>query len=170
VLEHNAEVDRDMLFLAKHSGGGPDSNFATMMRYQRAESLQLASSVILAAPDEITQHRCICIIRAASKGKLDSSIQDISAAVALTCELIDMKSLPAVNTVLATLDKVPAKSWDAKSLKDAGFPGNELLQASVFSLRELTFAGCITECSIVRLPIHVACRLDDFQATTRVST
>jgi hypothetical protein len=83
--------------------------------------LQVPKGVVLAAADDVTRQRCVRAIQVASAGSGCSSLQDIASAVALTPDLFWMQSLPAVNAVMAALDKAAAKGLDAKSLKDAGF-------------------------------------------------
>ena len=83
----------------------------------------------LAAADDATRQRCVRIIQAAS-ASVSSSLQGIACAVALTRDLIDMQSLPAVNAVLAALGKAAAKGLDAKSLKEAGVDSPELQAAA----------------------------------------
>ena len=82
--------------------------------------------MVLAAADDVTRQHCMRVIQAASAGG-GSSLKDIAAAVALTCDLFWMQSLPAVNAVLAALGKAAAKGLDAKSLKDAGFDEDVLI-------------------------------------------
>ena len=67
------------------------------------------------------RQRCVRAIQAAIAGGCRCSLQDIASVVALSCDLIDMQSLSAVNAVLAALGKAAAKGLDAKSMKDAGF-------------------------------------------------
>lgn len=87
--------------------------------------LQAARDVVLAAADEVTRQRCMCIIRAASAGT-SSPLQDIASAAALTRNLLNMKSLPAVLAVLAALGvamghaSLKAVGLDPPSLKAVG--------------------------------------------------
>ena len=82
--------------------------------------LQAARDVVLAAADEVTRHRCMRIIRAASAGT-SSMLQDIASAAALTPCLLGMQDLSAVNAVLAALGKTAVKGLGFRSLKLAGF-------------------------------------------------
>ena len=141
--------------------------------------MQAPKDVCLAAADDVTRQRCVRAIQAASAGGGCSSLQDIASSVALSRDLIGMQSLPAVNAVLAALGKAAAKGLDANSLKDAGCDSSFLLNAGFdlsslvkagfdlsslvkagcdaaslkgagFSIRDITFAGCMTECCVVR--------------------
>ena len=56
---------------------------------------QAPRDVMLAAADEVTFRRCMCIIDAASKGT--SSMKDIASAVAVTRDLFGMQGLSVVN-------------------------------------------------------------------------
>jgi len=79
---------------------------------------------MLAAADEITRHRCMRIIRAASAGT-SSMLQDIASAAALTPCLFGMRDLSAVNAVLAALGKAAVEGLDTLFLKRAGFTAAE---------------------------------------------
>jgi len=96
--------------------------------------------VCLAAADDATRQRCVRALQAASAGSFSSSLQGIASAVALTCDMIGMQSLPAVNAVLAALGKAAAKGLDAKSLKEAGLNVKELKGAG-FDSTALKAAG-----------------------------
>ena len=126
---------------------------------QVTRPLQAPRDVCLSAADDVTRQRCVRAIQAASAGGGCSSLQDIASAVALSRDLIGMQSLSAVNAVLAALGKAAAKGLDANSLKDAGFDCSSLVRAGFdaaalkglgFSTRDITFAGCMTECCVVR--------------------
>ena len=91
-------------------------------------------------------------LQAASAGGGFSSLKKIASAVALTRDLIGMQSLPAVNAVLAALGE------KASSLKDAGVDCSSLVRAGFieaalkeagFSIGDITFAGCMTDCCVV---------------------
>ena len=111
--------------------------------------MQAPKDVCLAAADDVTRQRCVRAIQAASAGGGCSSLQDIASSVALSRDLIGMQSLPAVNAVLAALGKAAAKGVDLNSLVKAGFDAASLKGAG-FSIRDITFAGCMTECCVVR--------------------
>jgi hypothetical protein len=89
-------------------------------------SLQAAKDVVLAAADDVTRQRCMRAIQAASAGAC-SPLQDIASAVALTRDLLDMQSLPAIKAVLDALGiamsdaSLKAVGLDPTSLKAAGF-------------------------------------------------
>ncbi len=93
--------------------------------------LQATKDVCLAAGDDVTRQRCVRVIQAASAGGASSSLHHIASAVALTGELLKMKSLPAVNAVMAALGQAQVGGLDVPSLKAAGF------DAAAF-----TAAGC----------------------------
>ena len=76
--------------------------------------------VCLAAADDATRQRCVRIIEAASAGGASSSLPDIAASAALTPGLFMMRSLTAVNAVLAALGRPAVGGLDAPSLKAAG--------------------------------------------------
>ena len=93
--------------------------------------MQSPKDVFLAAADEATRQRCLRALQAAST--VCFTRQDIASVAALTCDLIGMQSLPAVNAVLAALGRAPAKGLDPKSLKNAGF-GAAALKGAEFDL------------------------------------
>ena len=76
--------------------------------------------MFLAAADDVTRQRCVRIIEAASAGGA-SSLPDIASSAALTPGLLMMRSVRAVNAVLAALDRPAVKALDAQTLKAAGF-------------------------------------------------
>jgi hypothetical protein len=84
--------------------------------------LQAPRDVCLAAADDATRQRCVRVIQAASAG-VSSSLQDIASAAALTAELLKMKSLPAVNAVLAALGKAEVGGLDdvSRLMVDFGY-------------------------------------------------
>jgi len=102
--------------------------------------LQAPNDVCLASADDATRQRCVRIMQAAASASVSSSLQDIASAVALTRDLIGIKSLPAVNAVLAGLGKAAAKGLDVKSLIEAGFDVKEL-QTAGFNLAAFKAAG-----------------------------
>jgi hypothetical protein len=113
--------------------------------------LQAPRDVCLAAADDATRQRCVRVIQAASAGGASSSLLHIASAAALTGELLKMKSLPAVNAVLAALGKAKVKGLDVPSLKAAGFDvaacraaGYNLpsLKAAGFDAAAFRAAGC----------------------------
>ena len=67
--------------------------------------------VCLAAADDVTRQRCVRIIEAASAGGASSSLPDIAASAALTCGLLDMKSLAAVKAVVILCSLPWASPW-----------------------------------------------------------
>jgi hypothetical protein len=73
---------------------------------------------VLAAADDVTRQRCMRIIQAASAGA-SSPLQDMASAAALTRDLLNMKSLPALQAVFAAL----RCSW--ADVKTAGFTAAE---------------------------------------------
>jgi hypothetical protein len=77
--------------------------------------------VCLAAADDVTRQRCVRIIEAASAGGASSSMCDIASVSALTPGLFMMRSLPAVNAVLAALGRPAVVGLDARYLKAGGF-------------------------------------------------
>ena len=58
--------------------------------------------MVLSAADEVTRQHCMRIIEAASSG-ISSPLQGIASAEALTRNLLDMKSLSAINAVFVVL-------------------------------------------------------------------
>jgi hypothetical protein len=107
--------------------------------------------VCLAAADDVTRQRCVRIIEAASAGGASSSLPDIAASAALTSGLLTMRSLPAVNAVLAALGRPAVGGLDAPSLKAAGFDAAlcraagcdwSTIRAVGFSFAEAKAAGC----------------------------
>jgi ribosomal protein L13E len=119
-------------------------------------SLQAARDVVLAAADEVTRQRCMRIIEAASAGTF-SPLQVIASAVALTRDLLDMKSLPAVMAVLAALGvaigdaSLKAVGLDPPSLKAAGHDISAFraaccswadIRTAGFTAAEAKAAGC----------------------------
>ncbi len=82
---------------------------------------QSREDVCLAAADEVTRQRCMRIIEAASAYVASSSLCDIASSAALTPGLFMMRSLRAVNAVLAALGRPAVAALDAPSLKAAGF-------------------------------------------------
>jgi hypothetical protein len=66
----------------------------------------------IAAADDVTRRRCVRVIQAASAGDASSSLHHIASAAALTAELLKMKSLPAVNAVMAALGKAEVGGLD----------------------------------------------------------
>ena len=74
--------------------------------------LQAPRDVCLAAADDATRQRCVRVIQAASAGGASSSLHHIASAAALTGELLKMKSLPAVNAVMAALGKADVGGLD----------------------------------------------------------
>ena len=82
--------------------------------------LQGARDVCLAAADAVTRQRCVHVINAASAGATSSSLHDIASSAALTPYLFMMRSLLAVNAVLAALGRPAVGGLDVKSLTAAG--------------------------------------------------
>jgi intracellular multiplication protein IcmE len=106
--------------------------FAFEMKFsannQVLASVQAARDVVLAAADEITRQYCMRAIKAASAGTISASpLKDIASAAALTRDLLDMKSLPAIKAVLAALGVamsdacLKAVHFDSPSLKATGY-------------------------------------------------
>jgi hypothetical protein len=87
-------------------------------------------AVYLAAADDVTRQRCVSIIEAASAS---SSLLDIASSAALTPSLLTMRSVRAVNAVLAALGRPAVVGLDVPSLKTAGFS---------FYAAEAKAAGC----------------------------
>ena len=121
--------------------------------------------MFLAAADDVTRQRCVCIIRAASAGA--SSLQDIASAAALTPGLMGMKSIAAVNAVFAalgcdwsairkggfTVAEARAAGCDVKSAQAAGYDVPSLLVA--YGESACIAAGChmshiLVSCSAAR--------------------
>jgi hypothetical protein len=102
--------------------------------------VQAPRDVCLAAADDATRQRCVRVIQAASAGGASSSLFHIASAAALTGELLKMKSLPAVNAVLAALGKAKVKGLDVPSLKAAGFDA-AACRAAGYDLSSLKAAG-----------------------------
>ena len=94
----------------------------------------------LAAADDATRQRCVRVIQAASAGGASSSLLHIASAAALTGELLKMKSLPAVNAVMAALGKADVGGLDLPSLKAAGFTLSDF-RAAGFDPKSLQSAG-----------------------------
>ncbi len=112
--------------------------------------LQAPRDVCLAAADDATRQCCVRVIQAASAGAASSSLHNIASAVALTAELFEIKSVPAVNAVLAALGKAEVDGLDLPLLKAAGFDatactaaGHKLpsLKAVGFLISDLRAAG-----------------------------
>jgi hypothetical protein len=110
--------------------------------------LQAAKDVCLAAAHDVTRQRCVRIIEAASAS---SSLRDIASSAALTPGLLTMRSVRAVNAVLAALGRPAVGGLDAPSLKTAGFSAAEAkaagcdwltIKAAGFSAAEAKAAGC----------------------------
>ena len=72
----------------------------------------------LAAADDVTRRRCVRIIEAASAGGASSSLPNIASSAALTPGLFMMRSLPAVNAVLAAL----GIDWQRELMTPLGRP------------------------------------------------
>jgi len=115
--------------------------------------MQSPKDVFLAASDEATRQRCLRALQAASI--VCFTRQDIASVAALTCDLIGMQSLPAVNAVLAALGRAPAKGLSAKSLKNAGF-GAAALKGAEFDLSfviagkpDIFEAACVGDLALV---------------------
>jgi hypothetical protein len=85
--------------------------------------------VCLAATDDVTRQRCVRIIEAASPGGASSSLPDISSSAAVTPGLLTMRSVRAVNAVLAALGKPAVGGLDAPSLQTVGFSAAEVKAA-----------------------------------------
>ena len=107
--------------------------------------------VFLAAADDVTRQRCVRIIEAASAGGASSSLPDIAASAALTPGLFMMRSLTAVNAVLAAFGRPAVGGLDAPSLKAAGCNSAvcraagcdwSSIRAVGFSAAEAKAAGC----------------------------
>jgi hypothetical protein len=96
--------------------------------------------VCLAAADDATRQRCVRVIQAASAGGASSSLHHIASEAALTGELLKMKSLPAVNAVMAALGKAEVGGLDVPSLKAAGFDA-AACRAAGYDLPSLKAAG-----------------------------
>ncbi len=94
----------------------------------------------LAAADDVARQRCVRIIEAASAGGASSSLRDIASSAALTSGLFMMRSLLAVNAVLAALGRTAAKGLDLPSLKAAGFTAAEV-KAAGFTAAEVKAEG-----------------------------
>ena len=102
--------------------------------------LQAPRTVCLAAADDATRQRCVRVIQAASAGGASSSLLHIASAAAVTGELLKMKSLPAVNAVMAALGKADVGGLDVPSLKAAGFTLSDF-RAAGFDPKSLQSAG-----------------------------
>jgi hypothetical protein len=101
--------------------------------------------VCLAAADDATRQRCVRVIQAASAGGnffggAIYSLHHIASAAALTGELLKMKSLPAVNAVMAALGQAEVGELDVPSLKAAGFTLSDF-RAAGFDPKSLQSAG-----------------------------
>jgi hypothetical protein len=110
--------------------------------------LQGAKDVCLAAADDVTRQRCVRIIEAASAS---SSLLDIASSAALTPGLFMMRSVRAVNAVLAALGRPAVGGLDVPSLKAAGCNSAvcraagydcSSIRAAGFSAAEVKAAGC----------------------------
>ena len=102
--------------------------------------LQAPRDVCLAAADDATRQRCVRVIQAASAGGASSSLHHIASAAALTGELLKMKSLPAVNAVMAALGKAEVGGLDVPSLKAPGFTYSDF-RAAGFDPKSLQSEG-----------------------------
>jgi hypothetical protein len=98
---------------------------------------QPARNLFLAASDDVTRQRCVRIIQAASTCSLSSHPQEIAPAAALSSDLLGMKSVKAIKTVLSALN-VP---WSHAVLKAAGLDLHSL-KAAGFSVGAFVYAGC----------------------------
>ncbi len=118
---------------------------------------QAARHLFLAASDDVTRQRCVRIIQAASACSLSSHPQDIAPAAALSSDLMSMKSVKAIKTILSALKiswshpVVKAAGLDLQSLKAAGFSVGAFVYAGCnwedvaalgFPLQEIKAAGC----------------------------
>ncbi len=106
--------------------------------------------VCLAAANDVTRQRCVHIIRAASASSFES-LSDIASSAALTPGLFMMRSVRAVNAVLAALGRPAVGGLDAPSLKAAGCNVAvcrtarcdwSSIRAAGFSAAEAKAAGC----------------------------
>ncbi len=89
---------------------------------------------MLAAADDATRQRCVRALEAAcapTAGLGSLRLQDIASTVSLTRDLVNMRSLSAINAVLAALGKPAAKGLDVRALKESGFTFVELDGAGV---------------------------------------
>lgn len=102
-----------------------------------ARDKQPARNLFLAASDDVTRQRCVRIIQAASTCSLSSHPQEIAPAAALSSDLLGMKSVKAIKTVLSALN-VP---WSHAVLKAAGLDLHSL-KAAGFSVGAFVYAGC----------------------------
>ncbi len=90
------------------------------------------------------------IIRAASSGAVSSESQDIAAAAALTRDLFSLKSVRAVNTVLAALGKAEVQDLQLASLRGVGLNLAMAITAgydvpslvSAFGIDDVADSGC----------------------------
>ena len=94
----------------------------------------------LAAADDVTRQRCVRIIKAASAGGASSSLSDIASSAAVTPGLFMMRSVLAVNAVLAALGRTAARGLDLPSLKAAGFTAAEA-KAAGFTAADVKAEG-----------------------------
>ena len=105
--------------------------------------------VFLAAADDVTRQRCVRIIEAASAGGASSSLPDIAASAALTPGLFMMRSLPAVNAVLAALGRPAVKALDLPSLDAAGWHIDVPSLVLAYGYDAVAAAGCDVSCILV---------------------
>ncbi len=113
-------------------------------------------SLFLAAADDETRQRCVRALQAATSRTMYTSMQELASAVAITPDLIGMRNMPAVNSVLVSLGKSATNGFDAKSLKVAGLTAKEL-RAAGFGLWDIIDAGFYdTESSVVSHASQIA--------------
>ena len=114
--------------------------------------------VILAAADEGMRQRCISALEAAMAGTgAACSLQDIASTVALTRDLLSLRSVAARKAAAAALGiamsdpALKALGFDLPSLKALGFDAAafraagcdwRVLRADGFSVAEVRAAGC----------------------------
>jgi hypothetical protein len=125
-------------------------------QHSDTSSSQAAKEVLLAAADDESRQRCMCMIQAASTST-PSPLQDIALSVALVHDLLNMKSLPAIKAVFAALNvtlsdaflknvgldppSLRAAGYDAAAFRAAGCSAADM-KAAGFTLAEYQAAGC----------------------------
>ena len=127
-----------------------------MFLYSHSPSIQSRKGMVLSAADEVTRQHCMRIIEAASSG-ISSPLHGIASAEALTRNLLDMKSLSAINAVFVVLGiamsdpRLKAVGLDLPSLKAAGFDAAAFKAAGLdvstmkiagFTAAQVKTAGC----------------------------
>lgn len=115
--------------------------------------LQEPNPVILAAADDVTRQRCMGALQAATTDIASSSLLDIASAAAITQNLTDMQSFPALNAVMAALGKTGVGGLDLHQTVDFNLR-NIMLAMRLEELKDATVVSC--ELHFARTSTHHA--------------